>query len=363
MSYPDSHGEQTGHWARHGGAAPDAYAETGSGANGGGWQPEGWDQPAAAYPVSGDDPAWNSPTAPVAGEPVPRGARGKRRAGRSPRPSPGEPTTSRAGRNLPAAVGVGSGLGAVLLAALFLWEPALLGVIAVAAGIGIWEMVRAVEADDARPPLLPLVAGGLLMTGLAWWAGTDGLTMALLVTVCAALLWRLADGVAALRRDLTSTVLIAVYVPFLLSFAVLMRDQPDGEWRVLAVLLAVVLSDTGGYAFGVFLGKHPMAPKISPKKSWEGFGGSVFSAALGSGILLALAVDGANFLEGALFGAVIAVVAVLGDLTESMMKRDLGIKDMSSLLPGHGGLMDRLDSILFAVPAAYLLLSLIAPVS
>jgi phosphatidate cytidylyltransferase len=120
------------------------------------------------------------------------------------------------------------------------------------------------------------------------------------------------------------------------------------------------LSDTGGYAAGVFLGKHPMAPTISPKKSWEGFGGSVVAAAGGSAVVLYLWLDVA-FYWGLLFGAAIAVVAVLGDLAESMLKRDLRIKDMSQLLPGHGGLMDRLDSILFAVPTAYLLLTLIAP--
>jgi phosphatidate cytidylyltransferase len=121
----------------------------------------------------------------------------------------------------------------------------------------------------------------------------------------------------------------------------------------------VVLSDTGGYAAGVFFGKHPMAPTISPKKSWEGFAGSVTAAALGSAGLLYFLLD-VPFYWGLLFGAVISVVAVLGDLAESMLKRDIGIKDMSNLLPGHGGVMDRLDSILFAVPAAFLLLSIIA---
>jgi phosphatidate cytidylyltransferase len=121
-----------------------------------------------------------------------------------------------------------------------------------------------------------------------------------------------------------------------------------------------VLSDTGGYASGVFLGKHPMAPTISPKKSWEGFGGSIVAAAVGSALVFHFALH-AHFYWGLVFGAAISIVAVLGDLFESMLKRDLGIKDMSHLLPGHGGLMDRLDSILFAVPTAYLLLALLAP--
>jgi phosphatidate cytidylyltransferase len=123
-----------------------------------------------------------------------------------------------------------------------------------------------------------------------------------------------------------------------------------------------VLSDTGGYAFGVFLGKHAMAPSISPKKSWEGFAGSVFAAGVGGAVLLYLLFD-VGLAWGAIFGVAVSIAAVLGDLAESMIKRDLGVKDMSNLLPGHGGLMDRFDSILFALPTAYLLLSLFAPVT
>ncbi|HET9516348.1 MAG TPA: phosphatidate cytidylyltransferase, partial [Actinoplanes sp.] len=276
--------------------------------------------------------------------------------------TPTAPRSGRAGRNLPAAIGVGCTLGAVVLASLFVWPSTFLGVVIAAVWVGTWELVRAIRTSGARPPLIPLLAGGTVMTVMAWYAGTDGLTLALVVTVLAALLWRLGDGREHFRRDLTPIVLIAVYVPFLLGFAALLQRSDDGPFRILVTLLAVTLSDTGGYAAGVFFGKHPMAPRISPKKSWEGFAGSVTAAAVGSAVLLFFTLDERVPLYwGALFGVVIAVVAVLGDLTESMLKRDLGIKDMSRLLPGHGGLMDRLDSILFAVPTAYLLLSMIAP--
>jgi phosphatidate cytidylyltransferase len=303
----------------------------------------------APGPPSG--PGWSAPVAATSTSQAeweltdaerPRGP-GRRRAGRD-----GKPPAGRAGRNLPAAIAVGTSMVLIVLGSL-LWKPAFLVVIAVATGIGIWEMVRA-----------PLVAGGVLMAGVASYGSTDALELGLLATVLAALLWRLADGVADLRRDLVATALIAVYVPFLLSFGVLLARPDDGAERVFIALIAVVLSDTGGYAAGVFLGKHPMAPTISPKKSWEGFGGSVTATAVGSSVLAYLLLD-VPFYWGLLFGAVISVVAVLGDLAESMLKRDIGIKDMSNLLPGHGGLMDRLDSILFAVPTAFLLLSLIAP--
>ncbi|WP_436527013.1 phosphatidate cytidylyltransferase [Actinoplanes sp. HUAS TT8] len=281
---------------------------------------------------------------------------GKRRAGRGRKPE----GKSRAGRNLPAAIAVGLSLGLVVLASLLVWSPALLGVLVVAAAVGVWETARALGVTGARPPVIPLIGGTVVMTGLAWYAGPDALALGLLATIGAASLWRLADGVSAVRRDFTAITLIAVYVPFLLSFAAMLVQPDDGKWRVLATVVAVVLSDTGGYAAGVFLGKHPMAPKISPKKSWEGFAGSITAAAIGSGALLFFLMEVPVY-YGLLFGAVISVVAVLGDLGESMLKRDLGIKDMSNLLPGHGGLMDRLDSILFAVPTAYLLFAIIAP--
>jgi phosphatidate cytidylyltransferase len=316
------------------------------GANGLGPYPQAapaWNDATAASPVSPPEPGVTT---------GPRGP-GRRRAGRHGKP------VGRAGRNLPAAIAVGVGLGLVVLASLFVWPPAFPAVIALAAFVGIWEMVRALRNAGANAPLIPLLAGGLLIIGLTWYDGPDALILGLVVTVLAAVVWRIADGRAAFRRDLTASIMIAVYVPFLLGFGVLLVQPDDGRFRVIAAVLAVVLSDTGGYAAGVFLGKRKMAPAISPGKTWEGFAGSVVAAAVGSAIFLYFALD-VPFYYGLLFGAVIAPVAVVGDLAESMLKRDLKIKDMSHLLPGHGGLMDRLDSILFAAPTAYLLLALIA---
>jgi phosphatidate cytidylyltransferase len=272
------------------------------------------------------------------------------------KPDTGKAPSGRAGRNLPAAIGVGLTLGAVVIAALFLWKPAFLGVITVAIGIAVWELTRAVRHSGAHPPLVPLLIGGVLMGGLAWYEGPDALSVGLLVTVLAAMIWRLADGPAGYQRDLTGATLVAVYVPFLGGFAALLAAPDDGAKRVIVTLAAVVLSDTGGYVAGVFFGQHPMAPAVSPKKSWEGLAGSLVAAAVGGALLLHFVFDVAPW-WGAVFGLAISVASVLGDLAESMLKRDLGIKDMSSLLPGHGGLMDRLDSILFALPVAYLLLS------
>jgi phosphatidate cytidylyltransferase len=298
--------------------------------------------------------------------------------------------SSRAGRNLPAAIGVGATLGGVVVASLLLWRPAFLAVVAAAAAVGVWEMVRAIArstpaggrtlagagsasvagvgdpestgavATRARPPLVPLLVACPLMIGLAWVGGVEAMILGLALTVVAAMVWRLADGPAGYRRDVGSAALVAVYVPFLAGFAALLVHPADGSDRVLLTLASVVLSDTGGYVAGVFFGRHPMAPTVSPKKSWEGLAGSLVATAAGGSVLIALMFH-QPWWHGAIFGFSVSVAAVLGDLSESLLKRDLGVKDMSNLLPGHGGLMDRLDSILFAAPTAYLLFSLLAP--
>jgi phosphatidate cytidylyltransferase len=287
---------------------------------------------------------------------------GSRRAPRPEPPPPPPPARKgRAGRNLPAAIGVGATLGAVVLASLLVWRPAFLFVVLLAMGIGVWEMVRAVGRDGGpRAPLVPLLGGTAVMVALAWYAGPEASTLGLVFTVLAVMVWRLADGPHRYQRDLLTAILIAVYVPFLGSFAVPLVRPHDGALRVIVTLAAVVLSDTGGYVAGVFFGRHPMAPTVSPKKSWEGTAGSLVIAATGGALLLHFLFH-VPWWHGALFGLGVSAASVLGDLAESLLKRDLRIKDMSSLLPGHGGLMDRLDSVLFAVPTAYVLFSVLAP--
>jgi phosphatidate cytidylyltransferase len=186
------------------------------------------------------------------------------------------------------------------------------------------------------------------------------LTFGLMVTVLAAMVWRLADGAGDYGRDVVAATLVAVYVPFLAGFAALLATPPDGAKRVVVMVAGVVLSDTGGYIAGVLFGRHPMAPSVSPKKSWEGLVGSLVASGVGGALMLYFLFH-VSFGWGVLFGLAVSVAAVIGDLGESMLKRDLKVKDMSQLLPGHGGLMDRLDSILFAAPTAYFLLLAWAP--
>jgi phosphatidate cytidylyltransferase len=184
--------------------------------------------------------------------------------------------------------------------------------------------------------------------------------LGLLVTILAVVVWRLSSGPAGFARDVGAATLIAAYVPFLLFFGILLAMSHDGDLRVFCVLAMVVLSDTGGYAAGVFLGRHPMAPSISPKKSWEGLAGSLVATGVGSAFLVHYVLH-QPYWQGAVLGVAVSAAAVIGDLSESLIKRDLGIKDMSQLLPGHGGLMDRLDSVVFAAPTAFMLFALLAP--
>jgi phosphatidate cytidylyltransferase len=279
----------------------------------------------------------------------------------TPAPLGAPPASGRAGRNLVAAIGVGVSLAAVIVASLLIWRPAFLGVVTVAILIAVVELSRALHAGGFRPPLVPVLLGSVAMLALAWTRGPTGLVIAFLVTVLAVLLWRLADGPDNYFPDAASGVLVALYVPLLAGFAVLLLVPDDGTTRVLAFIATVVASDVGGYAVGVLAGKHPMAPSISPKKSWEGMGGSVGACMIMATLILGLGLD-APWWGGLVFGAAIAVTATVGDLGESLIKRDLGIKDMGHLLPGHGGIMDRLDSLLPAAAVSYLLLSVLAPV-
>jgi phosphatidate cytidylyltransferase len=270
------------------------------------------------------------------------------------------PKSSRAGRDLGAAIGVGLGLGAVIIASLVLWRPAFLAVLVAAVLVGVVELTRALRAGGFRAPLVPVLVGAVAMIALAWTRGPTGLVTGFLATALAVVLWRLAHGPAGCLRDTSAGVLVALYVPLLAGFAALLLVPEDGAARVITFIATVVCSDVGGYAAGVLFGKHPMAPSISPKKSWEGMAGSVTACMAVATLLITLWLGG-PWWAGLVFGAALAVSATVGDLAESLIKRDLGIKDMGNLLPGHGGLMDRLDSLLPSAAVAYLLLTLLVP--
>jgi phosphatidate cytidylyltransferase len=272
--------------------------------------------------------------------------------------APGKREPGRAGRNLPVAILVGLTLGALILVPLYSPQRWTFVIVIVAAmAVGTYEIVQALRTLGAQPPLVPLVAGGAAMVILAYRQGSEALFVALVLTVLASIVWRLADPAEGYLRDTAAATFTAVYVPFLISFAALLTVPPDGPRRVTAFIATVVCSDVGGYAAGVLFGRHPMAPSVSPKKSWEGFVGSVIACGAAGAIFFVRLFD-ASPLLGVVFGLAVVATATLGDLGESMVKRDIGIKDMGNLLPGHGGIMDRLDSLLPTAPVAFLLLSL-----
>ncbi|WP_219413292.1 phosphatidate cytidylyltransferase [Pseudonocardia nigra] len=268
---------------------------------------------------------------------------------------------SRAGRDLVAAIAVGVGLGVVILGSLLVERHFFVGVLALATAVGTWELAGALRRGaEIEIPLPVLLAGGQAMVWLAWPFGLSGIAGSFAGTAVAVMLWRMRSGAAHYVRDVTAGIFTAAYVPLFCSFAVLLTVAEDGLARVLTFLLCGVASDVGGYAAGVLAGRHPMAPTISPKKSWEGFAGSQV-AGMAAGALAVALLLGGPWWAGALTGALLVVSATLGDLVESMIKRDLGIKDMGTLLPGHGGLMDRLDSLLPTAVVAWFALSIVVP--
>jgi phosphatidate cytidylyltransferase len=282
---------------------------------------------------------------------------------------PPTPAYGRVGRHLPAAIGVGVGFGAVAVICLLYFHLGFVLLIAAATATAARELQRELGRQGMRAAPVPIVAGCVLVALLPYVFGEMfpvalpmiGLVLCCVaITVIAAMIWRMPQGSAGYVRDVAASLSIIAYVPLLASFAVLMIAADQGAARIVAFVLVVTMSDTGGLIAGVLFGKHPMAPQISPKKSWEGLAGSlVFGIAAGVGT----AIFGLNaaFWVGILLGVALVAIGTCGDLIESMIKRDLGIKDMSSFLPGHGGVMDRLDSLLFAAPVAWLIMYLLVP--
>ncbi|AKJ10499.1 phosphatidate cytidylyltransferase [Streptomyces incarnatus] len=267
------------------------------------------------------------------------------------------PQKKSAGRDLSAAIGVGVGLGVVIIASLFIEKAVFVGVIAVAVVVGLWELTsRLRERKQIKAPLVPLAVGGAAMVVAGYVSGAEGAWVAMALTALAALIWRMTESPEGYLKDVTAGVFAAFYVPFLATFVAMMLTAKDGPWRVLTFLLLTVVSDTGAYAVGWRFGRHKLAPRISPGKTREGLLGAVLFAMTAGALCMQFLIDGGTWWQGLLLGLAVAASATLGDLGESMIKRDLGIKDMGTLLPGHGGIMDRLDSLLPTAPVVWLLM-------
>lgn len=312
------------------------------------------------------DAGENAGAAPVGGQPAaappadvaPPPPAGDRLPGVAAQPGQG----SRAGRNLPVAIAVGLALGAVILVPLYTHRAAFVVVLAVTVAVGTRELGIALRPRAPRIPLAPVIVGAVAMQVLAYTRGEGGLAVGLFLTVVAAIAWRGCSGADGALADVAAATFTACYVGFLAGFAALLTAPVDGARLVTTFIATVVCSDVGGLAAGVLAGRHPLAPSISPRKSWEGLAGSLTACAVAGVVFLTLLLHEPAW-TGVVYGLVVAVTATLGDLVESLLKRDLGIKDMGTLLPGHGGIMDRLDSLLLTAPVAFLLLSAFAGVA
>ncbi|HUO39261.1 MAG TPA: phosphatidate cytidylyltransferase [Mycobacterium sp.] len=274
------------------------------------------------------------------------------------------PKTSRAGRNLPAAFAVGAALGGTVIVILVFQPKLWLVVLALAIPIATYEVTRRLSEAGYLIPIVPLLVGGQAMLWLTWPYREAGALGGYAVTIVVAMIWRLLGrGLTAqpvnYLRDISATVLLATWIPLFATFSGLLIYQQNGAARVFCLMLTVVSSDIGGYTAGVLFGKHLMVPAISPKKSWEGLGGSLVFGITASVLAVAFLLHKPGWV-GVPLGLMLVITGTLGDLVESQVKRDLGIKDMGTLLPGHGGLMDRIDAMLPSAVAAWVVLTLLA---
>jgi phosphatidate cytidylyltransferase len=334
-------------------------------------------QPPADRPGSGAPPAPDAPGGPANDPPGPGAAAGAKeddksektnrtnRTNKTNKPGkPGKPEKTRGkrgpGRNVPIAIGVGLALGALVLLAVYLVKWVFVGVIAVFLGIAVRELSVALAGRGIKVPFVPVAAGGLAMLIVSYTSGPRGLLAAFSLTVLFVLVWRLPAGARRYVQDTMAGVLAVVYVPFLAGFAVLLLASEDGADRVITFMAITVSSDIGGFFAGAFMGRHQLAPSISPKKTWEGLAGSALTCMAIGALLLPLLLDG-HLWQGLVLGAAVVCSATLGDLIESMIKRDLGIKDMGRLLPEHGGALDRIDSLLVTAPVVWLGLQIFIP--
>lgn len=269
-------------------------------------------------------------------------------------------TTSRAGRNLPVAIGVGLFLLALIWASLAfnrVWWTMLIGA---AVLIAVWEFVRTVPNSDRNITTALLSASSIAIIVSAWEEGLAGVAVAFGLSVVAFSLVRLTFGIENYVRDVGVAIFGLAYIPFLAAFAIALAIPDDGAKRVAILVLCVAANDTGGYVAGVLLGSHKMAPTISPKKSWEGLAGSVLLTLPVITFAMSWLLD-TEWWRGLVVGSIAVAAATLGDLVESAIKRDLKIKDMGTFLPGHGGVLDRIDAFLISSPVIWLALSTLAP--
>jgi len=269
-------------------------------------------------------------------------------------PPPEEPAPARsAGRSVPVAIATGLLLAGLVFGTLFWKAGAFFVLAATAILIAQYEFYGALTKRGYRPATALGVAGGAVILAGAYWRGSQALTFGLTLTLVASFLWFLMEqNRENVTVNIAATLFGVAYVPMLGAHAILIRGLPNGIALELAFIGAAAFYDIGAYASGSFFGKHKIAPSVSPSKTWEGAAGATLFV-FGMALLIGPHLGKLDLGSSALLALAASVLAPLGDLAESMLKRDLDTKDMGSLLPGHGGLLDRIDALLFVAPAAY----------
>lgn len=268
----------------------------------------------------------------------------------------------RTGRNLVAAVAIGIVFGAAFISSLIFFTWIFMIFAAILMTFLALELTTAFRARGRNVPRVASGISAVAVIAASFFWHSEGQWLILLAGMGFVTIWRLVEAIIPSRRrpgrelgnDLLAGLFIQAYAVFLGSFTVLLASRTNGQWWVLSLLIIVVSTDTGAYVSGLLLGRHKMAPRISPKKTWEGFGGSIVAALIASELVSWLLLR-ISFADGLVLGVSLALSATLGDLMESLIKRDLGIKDISNWLPGHGGFLDRLDSVLPSAAVAYTL--------
>lgn len=263
-------------------------------------------------------------------------------------------------RTLVVAVLLPIGLAAIILGDLWYFAA-----IALILGLAAPEFSRLFETGGYQPAGFLMIAGTLLLVTSRYFLGFDGSDWALSLIILGAMAYHLVAferGRPQAGVDFSITVAGVVYLGWIGSYLISLRHLPGGMWWVLTVLPSVWLADTGAYLVGKAIGKHKMSPRLSPGKTWEGFLGGIIFATLGTPLLvwgylsLGATALGLTPLHGLWLGLVLSLLTPLGDLGESMIKRQVGAKDSGTLLPGHGGMFDRIDSWLWAGVIGYYLI-------
>ena len=264
----------------------------------------------------------------------------------------------RAGRKLLPSIIVSVSLILLVMGTVKFIPVAFAGVVGIAVYLSVRELMKALAVGEITfSPLIMPVAIAAIVWG-TWWGGINGLAVATALVIPNMYFFILLKGIDGFVKRASAATLAIVYIAYLGGFLILLSRYSHGFQNIMTLVVLVGCNDTFAYVFGVLLGKHKLAPHISPKKTWEGFiGGLVFTAIGGALAFRYLLEFDARI--GAAVGVMGVITATVGDLIESAIKRDLAIKDMGTLLPGHGGMLDRIDSALLTAPALWCALELV----